>query len=69
MAISRFTSPVSLKKLIGLIDEIEWTALDDDVKAPAFRGLLEKAASERKARDNTSPFVIIRFHRSCSGTC
>src|SRR5438105_2812524 len=45
---SRFRSPVSLKKLIGMIDEIEWTALAVDVKAEAFEGLLEKAASEGK---------------------
>ena len=47
-AMSRFTNPVSLKKLIGLIDETEWTGLDIDVKAAAFEGLLEKAASEGK---------------------
>src|SRR5712692_4716085 len=45
---SRFNDPVSLKKLLGLIDETEWTALDIDVKAAAFEGLLEKAASEGK---------------------
>jgi type I restriction enzyme M protein len=47
-ALSRFNNPVNLKKLIGLIDETEWTALDVDVKAAAFEGLLEKAASEGK---------------------
>src|SRR5712692_12012738 len=47
-AISRFANPVSLKKLIGIIDQTEWTALDIDVKAAAFEGLLEKAASEGK---------------------
>jgi type I restriction enzyme M protein len=45
---SRFTNPVNLKRLIGLIDETEWVALDVDVKAAAFEGLLEKAASEGK---------------------
>src|SRR5207244_1096757 len=45
---SRFKNPVNLKKLIGLIDETEWTALDVDVKAAAYEGLLEKAASEGK---------------------
>src|SRR6266508_3053012 len=45
---SRFSNPVNLKKLISLIDETEWTALDVDVKAAAFEGLLEKAASEGK---------------------
>jgi type I restriction enzyme M protein len=45
---SRFSNPVSLKKMISLIDETEWTTLDVDVKAEAFEGLLEKAASEGK---------------------
>src|ERR1700757_2839656 len=45
---SRFKNPVNLKRLIGLIDETEWTALDVDVKAAAYEGLLEKAASEGK---------------------
>ncbi len=31
-----------------LIDETDWTALDTDVKAAAFEGLLEKAAAEGK---------------------
>jgi len=47
-AMSRFHNPVNLKKLIGLIDETEWTLLGVDVKAQAFEGLLEKAASEGK---------------------
>ena len=47
-AVSRFGNPVNLKKLVGLIDETEWTALNVDVKAAAFEGLLEKAASEGK---------------------
>src|SRR3712207_5905853 len=45
---SRFSNPVNLKRLVSLIDETEWTALDVDVKAEAFEGLLEKAASEGK---------------------
>ena len=45
---SRFTDPVSLKKLIGLIDDVQWTELGVDVKAEAFEGLLESAASEGK---------------------
>jgi len=39
---------VNLKRLIGLIDETEWTELNIDVKGEAFEGLLEKAASEGK---------------------
>jgi type I restriction enzyme M protein len=45
---SRFNNPVNLKKLINLIDETEWTALEVDIKAAAYEGLLEKAASEGK---------------------
>lgn len=45
---SRFTNPVNLKRLVSLIDETEWTALGVNVKAQAYEGLLEKAASEGK---------------------
>jgi len=45
---SRFANPVNLHRLIGIIDETEWTALETDVKAAAFEGLLEKAAAEGK---------------------
>ena len=45
---SRFNNPVNLKKLVSLIDETEWTALDVDIKAAAYEGLLEKAAAEGK---------------------
>jgi type I restriction enzyme M protein len=59
---SRFTNPVNLKKLIGLIDETEWTSLDVDVKAAAFEGLLEKAASEGKkgAGQYFTPRLLIK---------
>ena len=43
-----FNNPVNLKKLINMIDEEEWTAMDVDVKGAAFEGLLEKSASEGK---------------------
>jgi type I restriction enzyme M protein len=61
-ALSRFNNPVNLKKLIGLIDETEWTALDIDVKAAAFEGLLEKAASEGKkgAGQYFTPRILIQ---------
>jgi len=61
-AMSRFTNPVSLKKLIGLIDETEWTSLNVDVKAAAFEGLLEKAASEGKkgAGQYFTPRILIQ---------
>ena len=45
---SRFNNPVNLKQLLSTIDETEWTTLPVNVKAQAFEGLLEKAASEGK---------------------
>jgi len=64
---SRFTNPVNLKKLIELIDETEWIALDVDVKAAAFEGLLEKAASEGKkgAGQYFTPRVLIEVIVRC----
>ncbi len=61
-ALSRFNNPVNLKKLIELIDEIEWTSLDVDVKAEAYEGLLEKAASEAKkgAGQFFTPRILIQ---------
>jgi type I restriction enzyme M protein len=66
-AISRFSNPVSLKKLVGLIDETEWTGLDIDVKAAAFEGLLEKAASEGKkgAGQYFTPRILIQSIVRC----
>jgi len=64
---SRFSNPVNLKKLIGLIDETEWTTLDVDVKAAAFEGLLEKAASEGKkgAGQYFTPRLLIQAIVRC----
>jgi type I restriction enzyme M protein len=58
---SRFAKPASLKQLIGRIDETEWTSLGVDVKAAAYEGLLEKAASEGKkgAGQLFTPRVLI----------
>lgn len=58
---SRFTNPVNLQRLIGLIDETEWTAIETDIKAAAFEGLLEKAASEGKkgAGQYFTPRILI----------
>ena len=66
-ALSRFNNPVNLKKLVGLIDETEWTALDVDVKAQAFEGLLEKAASEGKkgAGQYFTPRILIQSLVRC----
>ena len=64
---SRFSNPVNLKRLIGLIDETEWTSLDVDVKAEAFEGLLEKAASEGKkgAGQYFTPRLVIQAIVRC----
>lgn len=64
---SRFNNPVNLKRLITLIDETEWTALDVDVKAEAYEGLLEKAASEGKkgAGQYFTPRILIRSIVRC----
>lgn len=50
-----FTQPIakirkssSLKKLLDLIDEINWSDFNEDVLGSMFEGLLEKAASESK---------------------
>lgn len=53
-SVPRFNNPVNLKRLITMIDEDEWSAMDVDVKGAAFEGLLEKAASEgKKGRAST----------------
>jgi type I restriction enzyme M protein len=64
---SRFGNPVNLHKLVGLIDETEWTSLDVDVKAAAFEGLLEKAAAEGKkgAGQYFTPRILIRSMVRC----
>jgi type I restriction enzyme M protein len=64
---SRFNNPQNLKKMIGLIDETEWTGLDVDVKAAVFEGLLEKAASEGKkgAGQYFTPRLLIQTIVRC----
>ena len=64
---SRFNNPVNLKKLVSLIDETEWTALDVDVKAAAYEGLLEKAAAEGKkgAGQYFTPRILIQTICRC----
>src|SRR5438552_2111752 len=64
---SRFNNPVNLKKVISVIDETEWTSLGVDVKAAAYEGLLEKAASEGKkgAGQYFTPRVLIQSIVRC----
>jgi type I restriction enzyme M protein len=58
----RFNNPVNLKRLITMIDEEEWSAMDVDIKGAAFEGLLERAASEGKkgAGQYFTPRVLIK---------
>ncbi len=44
----KFNNPVNFKRVITMIDAENWSSLGVDVKAAAFEGLLEKAASEGK---------------------
>src|SRR5262249_38523551 len=64
---SRFNNPVNLRQLVALIDEVEWTELGVDVKAEAYEGLLEKAASEGKkgAGQYFTPRVLIQTMVRC----
>jgi type I restriction enzyme M protein len=64
---SRFNNPVNQKRLVSLIDETEWTSLGVDVKAAAYEGLLERAASEGKkgAGQFFTPRVLIQAIVRC----
>src|SRR5437667_8142284 len=64
---SRFNNAVNLKRLINLIDEVEWTSLGVDVKAAAYEGLLEKAAAEGKkgAGQYFTPRILIQAIVRC----
>ncbi len=65
-SLSRFNNPINLKKLLNLINEIEWTSLDVDIKAAAYEGLLEKYAAEEKgAGQYFTPRVVIRSIIKC----
>jgi type I restriction enzyme M protein len=63
----RFKSPLNLRELIDLIDEVSWTRLGVDVKAAAYEGLLEKAAAEGKkgAGQYFTPRALIRSIVRC----
>lgn len=58
----RFNNAVNLKRVIAMIDEEDWSAMDVDVKGQAFEGLLERAASEGKkgAGQYFTPRVLIQ---------
>jgi type I restriction enzyme M protein len=64
---SRFNNPANLRQLIGAVDETEWGTLGVDIKAAAYEGLLEKAASEGKkgAGQYFTPRVLIQSIVRC----
>jgi len=63
---SEFSNPTNLKKLLNLIDEIDWMSLPVDVKAAAYEGLLEKFAAEEKgAGEFFTPRVVINVIVRC----
>ncbi len=63
---SEFSNPTNLKKLLNLIDEIDWFALPVDVKGAAYEGLLEKFASEEKgAGEYFTPRILIQSIVKC----
>jgi type I restriction enzyme M protein len=54
-ATPRFNNPVNLKRVIAMIDEEDWSAMDVDVKAQHSKACWRKPrAKERKALANTS---------------
>src|SRR5216110_3080632 len=66
-ATPRFNNPVNLKRVIAMIDEEDWSAMDVDVKGAASEGLLEKAASEGKkgAGQYFTPRILIQSLVRC----
>ena len=44
--IAKIRNSTSLKKLLNLIDEINWSEYNEDVLGSTFEGLLEKAAND-----------------------
>lgn len=61
-AVLHITNPENLRKLIKLINGIDWTGMDIDVKGEAFEDLLERSASEGKkgAGQYFTPRPLIR---------
>jgi type I restriction enzyme M protein len=64
---SKFSNSANLRKLVNLINDLQWTSLDIDVKAQAYEGLLEKAAAEGKkgAGQYFTPRVVIQSIVRC----
>lgn len=63
---SRFREPVNLKRLISMIDEIQWSDVDVDIKGDAYEGLLMKYAEDQKgAGQYFTPREVIRSIVRC----
>lgn len=46
---NKIDTPLHIKRMVNLIDEIDWVSLSIDVKGSIYEGLLERNASESKA--------------------
>ena len=46
---NKIQTPVNLKRVISMIDGIEWNELSEDVKGDIYEGLLEKIAQDKKS--------------------
>jgi len=44
----RFNNPVNLKRVIAMIDEEDWSAMDVDVKGAAFEGCWRRRPAKGK---------------------
>ncbi|MBU0731747.1 type I restriction-modification system subunit M [Patescibacteria group bacterium] len=63
---NKFRNPVSLNKVIGALDDEEWSSIDIDVKGAAYEGLLAKYAAEQKgAGQYFTPRELIRTIVKC----
>ncbi len=66
-AISQFREPINLKKLVNMINEERWSAIDVDIKGAAYEGLLQKYAAEQKgAGQYFTPRELIRAIVRCT---
>ena len=65
-SLSRFRQPVNLKRLITMIDEVEWSDVKVDIKGAAYEGLLQKYAEEQKgAGQYFTPREVIKSIIRC----
>ncbi len=46
---NKITKPAYLKKLIGMLDEIQWTDVDGDLKGSIYEGILDKNGQDKKS--------------------